>query len=98
MTTKKLLWRQICLAKFLLGFNFVISYILGRKNKKTDSLIHQSNDCLAYDQDHWQQHLLKTIFYLKDLKLALYTQIKVKQHLKRWFKQIWIYQELYPPI
>ena len=49
MTTKKLSRRQVRWAEFLSGFNFVISYTLGRENGKADSLIHRQNDCLAND-------------------------------------------------
>ena len=54
MTTKKLSRRQACWAKFLSGFNFVISYTLGRENGKTDSFTRRSNDYPADDHDDRQ--------------------------------------------
>lgn len=52
MTTKKLSKRQARLAEFLLGFNFVMSYILSRKNGKAHSLTYRSNDCPADDNNN----------------------------------------------
>ncbi len=54
MTTKKLSRRQTRWAEFLSGFNFVISYTLGRENGKADSLTCQLNKCLADDHNNWQ--------------------------------------------
>lgn len=52
ITTKKLSRRQVCEAKFLLRFNFVIFYTLGKKNRKADILTCRPNDFLANDQDN----------------------------------------------
>ena len=49
MTTKKLSRRQARWAKFLSGFNFVISYTPGRENRKADSLTRRLNDCSIDD-------------------------------------------------
>ena len=51
MTTKKLSRQQTCWTEFLSEFNFVIFYILGRENRKTDLLTHRPNDCPVDDQD-----------------------------------------------
>ena len=51
MTTKKLSRWQAHLIKFLLGFYFIISYILDKINRKIDLLTRQSNDSPANDQD-----------------------------------------------
>lgn len=53
ITTKKLAKRQVCCSKFLSEFNFVISFIPGKKNRKTNSLTCQLNDCLANDLDEY---------------------------------------------
>ena len=71
MTTKKLSrWQTRCV-EFLLRFNFVISYIMSKENRKADSLFCQPNDCPTDDHDDQQQYLLQTNFYLKNLKSAL---------------------------
>lgn len=54
ITTKKLTRRQTCWAKFLSGFNFVISYTLGKNNGKADALICWPNDSLANNYNDWQ--------------------------------------------
>ena len=58
MTIKKLLKQQVCCVKFLLELNLVIIYILRKKNRKTNSLIYYSNNCLVDNYDDWQQLLL----------------------------------------
>ena len=40
MTTKNLSKRQACWVEFLSRFNFIISYIPTRKNRKVDSLTY----------------------------------------------------------
>ena len=70
ITTKKLSRRQACWAKFLLGFNFVISYTPGRENRKADSLTRRPNDCPADDHDDRQQHLLQTILPPERLEIS----------------------------
>ena len=49
MTTKKHSKWQARWAKFLSRFNFVISYIQNRKNRKADSITCQLNNCPAND-------------------------------------------------
>ena len=44
MTTKKLTPKQVRWAKFLLKFNFVISYQSGKKNNKTNTLTCKPRD------------------------------------------------------
>ena len=66
MTTKKLTRRQACWAEFLSGFNFLISYILGKENQKADSLTRRPNDLPSDDNDDWQQHLLQTLLPVRD--------------------------------
>ena len=51
MTTKKLSKRQVCWAKFLSRFNFIIFYTPDRENRKADSFTRPPNDWLADDQD-----------------------------------------------
>ena len=54
MTTKKLSRQQTHWVEFLSELNFVISYIPGRENGKTDSFIFWPNDCSADDHNDWQ--------------------------------------------
>ena len=54
MTTKKLSRRQAHWTEFILGFNFVIFYTPGRKNRKADSLTRRPNDYPADNQDDRQ--------------------------------------------
>ena len=69
VTTKKLLKRQACWAKFLSRFNFVISYTPDRENRKANSLTYWSSDCPADDQDDRQQYLLQIIFLPERLEI-----------------------------
>lgn len=41
---KKLIKRQVCQAEFLLEFDFIIFYILGKKNQKADLLTYCPNN------------------------------------------------------
>ncbi len=70
MTTKNLSKRQICWAEFLSGFNFIISYIPGRENRKADSLTCWLNNCPADDHNDWQQYLLQTICLHERLEIS----------------------------
>lgn len=58
MSTMKLIRYQACLIEFLLRFNFVIFYILDKKNQKADSLTCHLNDFPLDNNDNYQQHLL----------------------------------------
>lgn len=58
MTIKKLNRCQTCWAKFLLEFNFIISYIPGKKNQKADFLTYYLNHLSLNDNNTWQQYLL----------------------------------------
>lgn len=55
---KKLIRRKAYLAEFLLRFYFIISYMLGKKNQKTDSLIYDLNNLLLNDNNNYQLYLL----------------------------------------
>ena len=54
MTTKQLNCQQICWAKFLLEFNFKISYRPGKQEKKPNVLTRSSQD-LSKDIEDSQQ-------------------------------------------
>ena len=71
MTTKKLTRRQARQAEFLSRFNFVISYIPGKKNQKADSLTRRPNDLSLNENEDCQQHLLQTILPAKLLEIIL---------------------------
>lgn len=70
MATKKLIRRQACWVKFLLGFNFVISYTSGKENQKSDSLTCRPNYLPIDDTNDHQQYLLQTIFLVKKLEIS----------------------------
>lgn len=70
MTTKKLFkWQTHCI-EFLLGFDFFISYSLGKKKRNADPFTHWLNDYPANDQNNQQQHLLKTTLLSKRLEIS----------------------------
>ena len=69
--TKKLTGRQACWAKFLSGFNFIISYILGRENQKANLLTCCLNNFSLSDNNNHQQYQLQTLFSAKILKISL---------------------------
>lgn len=52
MTPKKLTKYKACQAKFLLGFNFVISYTPSKDNAKSNILTRQPNDSLSNDYNN----------------------------------------------
>ena len=83
MTTKKLLRRQACWAEFLSGFNFVISYTPGRKNRKVDLLTYRPNNCLVDKHDDRQQYLLQTILPPEKLEISIIDQEKSKTTSER---------------
>ena len=70
MTIKKLIRHQARWAKFLSGFNFVISYIPGKENQKADSLTRRPNDLPSDDNDDRQRHLLQTLLPAKRLEIV----------------------------
>ena len=54
MTIKKITRRQAHWAKFLSGFNFVISYTLGKENQKANLLTCRPNNLLSSKNDDCQ--------------------------------------------
>lgn len=54
MTKKKLNRRQAYWAEFLSKFNFIISYIAGKKNAKVDVLTQYLNNNSVNDYNNWQ--------------------------------------------
>ena len=70
ITTKKPTRCQACWAKFLSGFNFVISYTSGKKNQKTYSLTYHLNNLLLNNNIDWQQYLLQTFLLTKRLEIV----------------------------
>ena len=74
ITTKKLTRRQVCWAEFLSGFNFVISYTLGRENQKADLLTRCQNNLLSSENDDYQQYQLQTLLSAKRLKISSITK------------------------
>ena len=73
MTTKKLTRRQARWAKFLSGFNFVISYTPGKENQKADSLTRRPNDFPSSENNDCQQHQLQTLLPTKRLEISSIT-------------------------
>ena len=61
MTTKKLTLRQVRWTKFLLEFNFVISYQNGKKNDKANALIRKSNKQPTNDENKWRKHSVRML-------------------------------------
>lgn len=47
---------QVYWEKFLLDFNFFISYISDRKNQKVNSLTYYSNDLSSGENNDYQQY------------------------------------------
>ena len=52
MTSKKITRYQACWTKFLSKFNFIISYILDKKNQRVDLLTHCPNDLSSDDNNN----------------------------------------------
>ena len=75
MTTKQLNCQQAWWAKFLLEFNFKISYRPGKQEKKLDVLTRHSQDLPKGIKDSKQQHQFQTLLQNhqldKDIKKAL---------------------------
>ena len=74
ITIKKLIRCQAHWAEFLSGFNFVISYILSKKNHKPDLLICRPNNLLLSENDDCQQHSLEMLLPTKRLEISSITK------------------------
>ena len=56
MSIEKLTPRQVRWVKFLLKFNFVISYQSGKKNNKANALTRKPNKQPTNNEDKWRKH------------------------------------------
>ena len=61
MTTKKLNRRQVKWAEFLVDFNFVVSYQVGKIHAKADFFIRKFDDKPNSDENNRQKHQMQTI-------------------------------------
>ncbi len=71
LKSKKLIRGQACWAKFLSGFNFLISYMPDKENLKADSLTRRLNNLPSDNNNDCQQYLLQTILLAKRLEIIL---------------------------
>ena len=58
------------MAKFLSGFNFVISYILGIENQKADLLTYYLNNFLLSKNNDCQQYQLQTFLSINKFEIS----------------------------
>lgn len=82
MTIKKLTSRQVRWIEFLLEFNFVISYLSGKKNNKVDALTHKPGNCPADKEneqlEHCMQILLPSELFQQTVEVQPIKKIKMK--------------------